>query len=236
MNEAEVVMADLNIMSLATNYQKWLVDRIRPYLGSHILEIGAGVGNNTEFLASAERLVCVEPLPEAAEHLQKRFKNHPQLEIVQRSILDPSLPQILRQRFDTAVCVNVLEHIEDDRLAARHVHRLLAPGGRFLLVVPAIPFLYGTIDRNVGHFRRYSKKTIRTVLEEAEFKVEKLQWMNMPGAFGWFLTNRILRQAHQTAGQVGFYDRIVVPLARRIERIVPPPFGLSLVVVARKET
>lgn len=235
MNKAEIMINELDTMSLATNYNQWLFDQIQPYVGSDIVEIGAGVGNNTGFLLSARRLVCLEPMPEAAACLRKRFQGHENLEVVEGSITDVSVVDSLGKNFDTAVCSNVLEHIEDDFLAARHTRKLLVDGGRFLLIVPAIPFLYGTIDKAVGHYRRYMPSRLRAVVEPAGFHIESLEWMNMPGAFAWLLTNRLFRQGRQSTSQVAFYDRVVVPITRRMEKIIHVPFGQSLVVIARAE-
>ena len=136
--------------------------------------------------------------------------------------------------FDTAICINVLEHIEDDLLACRLTYEMLRPSGHFSIVVPALPILYGTIDEAVGHFRRYTRGSLREVLEAAGFEVVRCRYMNCVGVPGWFLTNRILKQQSQSTKQVRFFDTYVVPITRRIEALLPPPFGMSVVGIARK--
>jgi hypothetical protein len=106
--------------------------------------------------------------------------------------------------------------------------------GRIILLVPAFQFLYGTIDRLVGHKRRYTKRSLKELLNKAGFIVEKIEFMNSLGILGWFLNNRILRRREESVSQVALYDRFFVPLIRRIEKIITPPFGLSIVAIARR--
>jgi len=228
----DITVSDLQIMNRATNYRRWLFDSVARHLGSRILEVGAGIGNYTEYVADAEQVVCVEIHGDAVDELRARFGERHNIHIHHGDILDQDCLELARFECDTAICFNVLEHVPDDRLALEHMRAILAPGARLLLIVPALQWIYGTVDRQLEHYRRYSRSGLRKVVSEAGFAVESLRWMNLPGVPGWFLNNRILKRTEESPSQILFFDRFIVPWLRRVERLLPPPLGLSLVCVA----
>jgi SAM-dependent methyltransferase len=222
-------------MSLAVNYHRWTYEVARRAIGERVLEVGGGLGSFSRFLADRQRLVILDHDPDCTRHLRGRFGRHASVRILDADILDPALPDALRpERLDTAVCMNVLEHIEDDRAALRNIHRALQPGGRLILLVPAHPSLYGTLDELVGHHRRYTRGEVKGKVRAAGFAVQRCLYFNSVGAAGRYVIGRVRRQRETGKGQVRFYDRYVVPLLARAERVIPPPFGQSLVVVGRK--
>ena len=119
--------------------------------------------------------------------------------------------------------------------ALRNMREVLRPGGRLALLVPAYQFLFGTIDRLVGHHRRYTRTGLSAALTAAGFTIRDIYYMNSLGVFGWLLNNRIVKRREESPAQVLFYDKAVVPWLSRIERVIRPPFGLSLVAIAEKE-
>jgi predicted SAM-dependent methyltransferase len=125
-----------------------------------------------------------------------------------------------------------LEHIEQDETALRKIFDLLEPGGRLLLLVPSHPWLYGSLDRHLGHRRRYGKKELRNKLEAMGFKVIFLEYFNRIGILGWFLNSKILRRKRLPSFQLRIYN-LLVPLFR-LETLFPLPFGTSLLAVAEK--
>lgn len=137
------------------------------------------------------------------------------------------------ERFDTAFSLNVLEHVREDAMALRNMFELLQPGGTLILIVPAHRWLYGPMDSSIGHFRRYTKETMRKRMEEAGFKVERQKYIHMLGAFGWLLNGKLLRCKVPPRGQLRLLNGIV-PACRRIESYGSAPFGVSLLTVARK--
>ena len=136
------------------------------------------------------------------------------------------------QRIDSIVLSNVLEHIEDDAAAVANFKRVLVPGGRLVVLVPALPQLFGTIDEAVGHFRRYTPQTLRAVLEGQGFTVESLEWINLVGIPGWFMNGRVFKRRAVPALQLKLYDTIS-PLLAEVEDRLPIPVGMSLMAVAR---
>jgi hypothetical protein len=110
----------------------------------------------------------------------------------------------------------------------------LARRGRLIVLVPACQFIYGTVDRSLGHFRRYSRRSLLLKMRSAGFEIEASFFMNLPGIAGWFLNNRVLRRRQESRDQVVFFDRFIVPLVERLERVIAPPIGMSLIAIGRK--
>jgi SAM-dependent methyltransferase len=230
----DITVSDLEIMNKAVNYRRWLFGQVAPYVGRRVFEIGAGIGNYTEYLLDRELVVALEPHAEAVARLRERFGTLPQVQVVQGDMTDIGLHALAEQGCDTALCFNVLEHIEDDQLALENIWHVLAPGGRLLLIVPAVPAIMGTVDRSLGHYRRYTRASLRAVMTRAGFRVERDSYMNFPGIFGWLWNNRIVRRTEESSGQIGTFDRLFVPWVSRLERWLPPPIGLSLVCIAAR--
>lgn len=226
---------ELETMSLAVNYHRWTYDVARPFLGQRVLEVGGGLGSFTQLLLDRERVVTIDNDPDCTAHLRNRFDSQGHVGVLDADILDPALSEALQaERLDTAVCINVLEHIEDDYAALRGIYRTLQPGGQLILLVPAHPQLYGTLDEVVGHFRRYTRAEGREKLCAAGFTPLRCHYFNSVGAAGRYVIGRVRQQQETGQSQVRFYDRYVVPLLARAENVVTPPFGQSLVVVGRK--
>jgi SAM-dependent methyltransferase len=136
------------------------------------------------------------------------------------------------ERLDTVICLNVLEHVRDDMLSLASVHRLLQPGGRLVLLVPAMPSLYGTLDRALGHFRRYTAAELRHVFAAAGFRLRHLEYFNLAGVPGWWLTGRVLKRTLIPTGSLRLYDALV-PLFR-LERFLPWRLGQSLIAIGER--
>jgi SAM-dependent methyltransferase len=216
-------------MAVADNYNTWLFERSRPYLGRSVLDIGAGVGTFTALaVPGRHRVLAAEPDPEFAQLLQQRFSAVPNVEVLAAEAADVTLAEPV----DSIICFNVLEHIPDDQGALRRFGELLTPGGRLLLLVPAHPLLFGATDRAVGHERRYRRRPLAALLAGAGFEIEDIRYVNPVGALGWLVSSRLLRSDDVPTGPLRLYDRLV-PLLRTLDRL-HPPFGLSLWAVARK--
>jgi SAM-dependent methyltransferase len=236
MPSADAVIRDLEIMAGAVHYRKWIYSQFSPYLGQRIIEVGAGIGNFTGLFLDRELVVVLDSYLPCIEYLKQKFIHNHNVVPVQMDISDPAITELDRYAPDTIVCINVLEHVQDDGAALSNMFKILTRGGTLALLVPALPFLYGSIDRLVGHQRRYRKRELTEKLTRAGFSVSSIYFMNSIAVPGWFLTGRILKQREESPRQVWFYDSVVVPVLRRMERFIRPPFGLSLIVIARKES
>ena len=217
-------------------YLEWQLEAFRPFLGRRVLEVGCGVGGILERLGPRERVIGIDVEPDVLAFAARRFAARPEcrFEVADVGALAPELRASLRaERLDTILAINVLEHVRDDLGALQTFEELLVPGGTLCLLVPAHPCLYGPYDRLDGHYRRYTRRTLGTLLSFTGLRPLRLRYFNAVGALGWWVQYRLLRRAVHTPGHFGAMNRIL-PLVRPLERLVPPPFGLSLVAVCRR--
>jgi SAM-dependent methyltransferase len=220
----------LELLENAQRYNRWIFDRVRGSIGQRVLEIGCGTGTFTQFLADRELVVGVDVEEAYVRASRQRFQDRPNV-VIRLDDISRSADSLQRYRFDSAVSVNVFEHIPDDRLAMKAAFSVLQPGGRLTLLVPSHPALMSPFDRAIGHYRRYTKPALREKLEAAGFVVERMRRSNPVGTVGWLVNNTLLRR--RALAGVGLYDRLV-PVLARFDRLVELPVGLSLVAVARK--
>lgn len=222
-----------HIVGRANRYNSWIFRTIQPYLGRRILDVGCSIGNITQFYSDRERVVGLDLSPVAIDEAVRRFADRRGFEGYVGDISDASVVErVGPSSFDTVVCLNVIEHIEDDVRALRHMRRVLGDDGRVVLLTPAHPVLYGSMDAADHHFRRYVSPELASKVESAGFRVEVLRPFNLVGFFGWFVNGRILRKRLIPEDQLGWFDRIV-PILERVERFNRIPFGQSLFCVGR---
>jgi 2-polyprenyl-3-methyl-5-hydroxy-6-metoxy-1,4-benzoquinol methylase len=220
-------------LSSVNHYNRWIHDQFRPYAGRRILDVGCAIGNITQFWLDRELVVGIDIDEEFVHGIQERFGDRANFRAEVADIADPTVRALGRDEIDTVVCVNVLEHVRDDDLALQNMKEVLSPGGRLCLLVPAFQFLFGTMDEADHHYRRYRRPALARKLKESGFVLENIYYMNVLGILGWFINGRVLKRRLVSTSQYSFYDRLV-PLLAWAERVVRPPFGLSLVAVARK--
>ena len=200
----------------------------RPHLGKHVLDVGAGTGSITAQYANGRKVEAVDPSNWCFQVLQERFANSPNVTIRQADLFELSAD---RRRFDSAVMINVLEHIEDDVAALRTLSTLVRPGGRIIIYVPALNALYGPYDRKVGHFRRYAPWRLREVVEAAGLEPVVTRYANALAIPVWLVFSHTNVDKPPT-GKLSLWDRTGVPLTRTIESRVRVPFGLNVFCVA----
>ena len=217
------------------NYNDWIVGRFAEHLKGSAVEIGAGLGTISERLrAHVDRLDLVEPTPALAERLRKKFADDDGCAVAEQT-LETWLAATPDAAYDSVVMVNVLEHIEDDRAAARGLFDALAPGGRLLVFVPAMPALYSELDRIYGHYRRYRRGDLRACIESAGFRIEKLRYFDITGVFPWWLLNTVMGKTSFHQPSLTVYDRLFVPATKLLESVLPPPVGKNLILIACKD-
>lgn len=222
-------------MAAAPRYNAWQYSRIAPWVGRRVLEVGSGIGNMSAHIAATPRefLILTDMDEFYRERLRQRFAGQG-VQVEALALPDPAAPgRFVSQRLDTIVALNVVEHIEDHLGALRTMHEMLVPGGRVIILVPALPSIYGTLDTELQHFRRYTRATLAAVIADAGFRLEHLSWFNRVGVFGWWLNARVRKVPRIPLAHLRMFDA-VVPLLTA-ERFVPLPFGQSLVAVGRRD-
>ena len=240
MSKAAVIYPgkDLEAMSFAVKYHRWLLNEFRPFIGTNIVEVGAGKGSFSEMLldASPESLSLVEP-SEMFVDLERNIStnNNGTRVSFYHSIFEAARPEIVSaSRPDTIIYVNVLEHIEDDDRELELIRETLNDGGRCLIFVPAMRALFSEFDRDLGHFRRYRKGELESKVKNAGFKILRSKYFDFAGVAPWFVKYRMLRSRSLGGGAVSLYDNLVVPIMRNVESIVSPPIGKNILLVAEK--
>jgi 2-polyprenyl-3-methyl-5-hydroxy-6-metoxy-1,4-benzoquinol methylase len=232
--EHDVGVRTLRRMARLGAYNRWLHAAFEAYLGERVLEVGAGVGNQTQYFVHRERVIAADIEADYVNELQAKFGHRPGVRVASFSfpLGADEVADLQRERLDTVVCLNVLEHIEDDRATLEDFARILRPGGHLVLIVPSMPSLYGTLDVHLHHFRRYERETLRQLLVETGFEPETVRYMNRLAVPGWWLNSRVLKRKVLPRGQLGLF-RLMMPLLKFEERH-PPSFGLSLLALARR--
>lgn len=218
-------------LASADNYNRWIYSQVGPYLGQRILDVGCAIGNITQFYADREQVIGVDVVPEELSVARERFADK-NFEAHHMDVASRDLLSFRDRNLDTAVCLNVLEHVEDDVHALRNMRDAIIPGGTICLLVPCNKWLFGPMDSIDHHFRRYHKTEMNAKLKEAGLTLVHQNYFNMLGIAAWFLQNRVLRRSMAAPSQYSLYDALV-PALRLVENVLPVPAGLSLVTIAR---
>ncbi len=223
----------LDAFSVAPRFNRWMADTIRPYVKERVLEIGAGMGNLTRALARGKQRYIASDIDQ--EHLSRLYSSLRHYLNVEARTCDLSKAadfEPLTEAVDTVICLNVLEHIEDDLGALRNIYTALSPGGRAIVLVPCGQEIYGQLDVILGHYRRYSDVQLRGVFQQAGFDVERILYFNRISRPSWYLTGKIAKRSRISRFQLKIFDRLVW-LWRRIDPFIPWK-ATSLIAIATK--
>lgn len=223
----------MDAVAEATNYYRWIIDSFAGALGKRIVEVGAGIGTVSELVlrrASPKELLLIEPAGNNIPELRRRFDGDSRVSI-HHGYLEELGDTISA---DTVIAVNVMEHVERDNEFLRAARNTLARDGALLLLVPAVPAIYGSLDHAFDHYRRYTRSALEKMLLSTGFQIEQLHYLNFIGVAAWFVAGRILHRTTLGRAQVRLYDRLVIPWLRQIESRIRPPIGQSLLAIARK--
>lgn len=220
---------------LSRPYIRWQFEQFQPYIGRRVADVGCGLGNFTGLLADRELYLGVDTDEELLRELSGEFGRHPNVRTAQLDLTRPELTEALRaNRVDTVLCVNVLEHVAEDAQAVRNLVAGLPGGGHLCVLVPALPMLFGTLDELDGHHRRYTRRTLAALLASLPGRVLRLYYFNFIGVPGWLFKGRVLRQRRHTTDNYTLMNALL-PIVRPLERCFPPPFGMSVIAIFRKE-
>jgi ubiquinone/menaquinone biosynthesis C-methylase UbiE len=226
---------ELELFSHAVRWKGYWARQLAPFIGTHVLEVGAGTGTNTLLLASNRQRhwVCLEPDRNLVTNLRAKIETLTSRPAVLDVITGDlsSLPQ--ESRFDTILYIDVLEHIESDREELEAAFRLIAPGGCLIVLSPAHQFLYTTFDRGLGHFRRYSRQTLRAVGPRG-YPPLRMFYLDSMGFFASLANRLLLRQKLPTIKQIQFWDRYLVQSSLIVDPLLGFNFGKTVIGIWRK--
>ncbi|PYV41626.1 MAG: glycosyl transferase family 2 [Acidobacteria bacterium] len=215
----------------APRFTSWMADAVRPFVGDRVLEIGAGIGNLTVNLIPRSVYWATDINPLYLNDQRHLSQSRPYLQTAMTDVTRPeSFP--LNQRFDTVICLNVVEHLEDDKAALKNIYDVLEEGGRAIILVPQGPRLFGSLDETLGHHRRYTREQLIAAGERAGFRTLEVNGFNKAGVPAWWFNGRILRRKTFGLWQIKLLN-LLVPLFRRLERWLPSQ-PLSLIAVFEK--
>lgn len=225
--------SELDALAEAKNYYAWVLRQFEPFLGPTVIEAGAGIGTFSEFLLSSpkvKKLFAIEPAANTYPHLEERFRSNEKVETMRGYLSD----HYKTLSANALVAVNVLEHIENHEEFLTEAHSAVVDNGALLLFVPALPGIYGSLDKAFEHHRRYTRRTLREVIERAGWKPQRISYMNMPGIAAWFMAGRVMKKTNIAPSETKAYDRLVVPILSKVESLIEPPIGSNLVAIATR--
>lgn len=225
----------LHRMSALPAYYRWTLELSHEAIGNRVLDAGCGFGSFSRLLAEAgHEVTAVDITPRHVEAASRQLDTFPQCRAMQTDITE--LAHSIEEPYDTVVSLDVIEHLADDVAFLTAARELVSPGGTLILKVPALPFLYGPIDRASGHFRRYTRTTLTRAARAGGWRVESCTYMNLAGVLPYFVKSRILRREANfsrtfTARQLRQINRILPAL--QLADLLPVPLGQSLVLIGR---
>lgn len=223
---------ELDALAAAPNYYRFIARRFAPYVGARAVEVGAGIGTFAEHLlreTSVRELTAVEPADNNFPILRERLAGQPRVRTLHGYL--EGVADAVRGA-DSVVAVNVLEHTPDDVAFLGAARGVLRPGGSALIFVPAVQAIYGSLDTEFEHYRRYDKRSLGRAFAAAGFRDVRLRYLNSLGVLAWFAAGRIFRWRTIAASRVRIYDRLVVPWLLAAESRVEPPIGQSILAIA----
>jgi 2-polyprenyl-3-methyl-5-hydroxy-6-metoxy-1,4-benzoquinol methylase len=226
---------DLQTIEVARRYGAHVFGLFRPYMGRRILEVGCGIGTMSRKLTEfADIIVGIEPNASCIARVEEAMRDVPSFSLRPCHLEECDPRELATHHFDTVYCVNVLEHIHDDVEALRMFRDVIVPTGHVLIFVPAIQAVYGPLDAELGHHRRYSKRTLAQAFERAGLELIMIRYTNPIGLIGWAYNSYITKARVHSVGQVKLFERLVAPWALPLERLMTPPVGLSLMAVGKR--
>ena len=209
---------------------QWLSRLALREVGERVIEAGCEAGAWTRLLLrTRQQVVAIDPHASRVAKVLSAFPSYRNLEAMTMDLAAPRFRDLKRYHPDSVLCVDALARVKDDQRALFNFTTVLPRGGKVVLLVPACPSLFGSLDMALGHHRRYSKESLRDVAESVGLRVRQLRYVNVAGFFGWWFDNRILESIQPSAP--GSLREKLVPYLSSVERLIAPPFGQSLFAV-----
>jgi SAM-dependent methyltransferase len=221
----------LESMSQSLWYNRWTMRKFQEYVHGSILEVGCGIGTFTKELIKHGQTTAIDIDSSCIQRTKKLLQKRARIGF---GDIENHTYFFRKQLFDCILCMNVLEHIHHDIKALQHLYTLTKRKGYLVLLIPIHPFLYGSIDSSIGHYRRYKENEIIQSLTQIGYRLTYKKRLNFFGAFGWFLSSRIIKRTTVDSKSIKIFNWFA-PFLLPIEDIVEPPFGTSLLVIVQKK-
>jgi SAM-dependent methyltransferase len=233
MGEFKYVGSELDLFANVVNWKSYWSRQIRPFLTGDVLEVGAGIGSNTQFLdpEGPGQLTCLEPDPQLVAQLDRKLRETKSGRAYK--VICGTMQSLNDQTYDTIVYVDVLEHIENDREELNKAASLLRSGGRLIILSPAHQRLFSPFDAAIGHFRRYDRRMLQTITP-ASLQLERMRYLDCVGVFTSTANLLFLRQSMPTRSQLRFWDSWIVPISRVLDRFFFYSIGKSIIAIWQK--
>lgn len=235
------ISSNLKQWNKLDRYSQWMYHSYEQYIGKRVLDVGAGVGNLTKYmLKKCDLVVGVDIFEHQIKIMRKRFQKYSNFKAECRNILEDNIEDLKKYKFDTIVCINVLEHLEDDREAIMRMKSLLVPKGRLVILVPAGQVLYSHLDKNVGHHRRYNRGDLKKLATKCQMKVIENKYFNFCGIFPYYLKGKFSKDqggsfSTDLNGVNSKFYNCMAAFLEPIENKVKPIAGLSEIIIMEKK-
>ena len=231
--------ATLTVISKADKFNRWMYETIRPFLKGNILEIGSGIGNISKYpLAQQLPITLSDVNPSYQQILKTKFSSSSSLQgILSVDLVYPDFENAykhLESKFESIFLLNVIEHVADEVTAIKNCRYLLKPGGHLILLAPAYQWLFCKLDKELGHYRRYSAKRMAALLRSQGFEIKHKQYFNVAGIPGWLVSGKILGKKMLGSGEMNVFNSLV-PLIRFVDKLFFKKAGLSIIVTGIKK-
>jgi SAM-dependent methyltransferase len=231
----EIGIDTLDSISFAPNFNEWMYDTIKHYCAGNILEIGSGIGNISKyFIRDHAQIHLTDIRDNYISILLDNFGNSA-ASVFKIDLVDEAFDQKHEKQFeqyDSIFALNVIEHIKEDQIALHNAYKLLKPGGRLIILVPAYNCLYNSFDKALEHYRRYTKTSLQRIFPKS-MEFIHTQYFNAFGMLGWFVNGQLLKKKTIPRNQMELYDKLIL-LSKSIDKIVFNKIGLSTIAVAKK--
>jgi 2-polyprenyl-3-methyl-5-hydroxy-6-metoxy-1,4-benzoquinol methylase len=229
----------LKAFALANHLNKWMYESIKPFCKGKIIEIGSGVGNISEYFINDNKSILLTDIRDSyCEALREKFTgNHTLQGIENMNLVDADFDSRYSSyfnSFDTVFALNVVEHIFDDSLAIKNCYKLLKPGGHLIILVPAYQWLYTDFDKELEHYRRYTRKRLELLFVKNNFSIINSRYFNAAGIAGWIVSGKIQHHRIIPAGQLRLFNSLVF-VFKLFDRLIFNSFGLSVITIGRKK-
>ena len=229
----------LEVISSARKFNDWMYRTIRPFCKGKILEIGSGIGNiSVNFLNDGYSITLSDVRSHYYDFLKNKFSSCSNLEaVLMIDLVNDEFDTVYAgylEKYDSLVALNVIEHIENDRLAIHNCKKLIKPGGTIIILAPAYQHLYNRFDKELSHYRRYDKKLLQKLFNEENLKLIESKYFNFMGIPGWYISGKLQMNKSIPRSQMKFYDKLV-PVFKVIDKLVFNKIGLSVITIGKKD-